>query len=92
MVNLKQLNQSISFSEPPENTSRAKCNKCGAPWWAADGACPDPKCSHNGLPTISTNYGDTFPQAAPTQLLDERGRRTLTFVRQPCARASELGL
>jgi len=37
-----------------------KCNECGAPWYAADGACPDPGCSHNGLPT-GIDYGKTFP-------------------------------
>lgn len=37
------------------------CARCGAPWWAADGACPDPNCSHHPeLPNISTHYGDNF--------------------------------
>lgn len=42
------------------------CPRCGAPWWAADGACPDSKCSHHPeLPNISSHYGDNYPHEAP---------------------------
>jgi len=36
------------------------CKKCGAPWWAADGACPDPQCSHHKELSNTTNYGKAF--------------------------------
>jgi len=36
------------------------CPGCGPPKYAADGACPDPQCSHHNLPKISTNYGDNW--------------------------------
>lgn len=36
------------------------CNRCGAPWWAADGACPDHNCEHTaGLPR-HVNYGSAW--------------------------------
>lgn len=41
------------------------CPKCKAPWWAADGACPDQHCSHHNLPNSSSNYGDNFNPHPP---------------------------
>ena len=42
-----------------------RCPRCGAPWWSADGACPDYNCSHHNLPRLPTNYGDNFPGSVP---------------------------
>jgi hypothetical protein len=33
------------------------CKKCGAPWYAADGACPDPNCGHHKELPSTINYG-----------------------------------
>lgn len=33
------------------------CNRCKAPWWAADGACPDKNCAHHAGLNTTMNHG-----------------------------------
>lgn len=37
------------------------CKKCGAPWYAADGACPDPHCDHMADLPMGLNVGKAIP-------------------------------
>ena len=36
------------------------CPRCGAPWWSADGACPDTNCEHATELPNSTSWGKAF--------------------------------
>ena len=36
------------------------CPHCGAPWYAADGACPDDNCKHTTELPQTINYGKAF--------------------------------
>ena len=37
-----------------------KCDRCGSPWYAADGACPDDNCKHTTELPQTINYGKAY--------------------------------
>ena len=37
------------------------CPRCRAPWWAADGGCPDDNCKHSTELPQNISYGTAFP-------------------------------
>ena len=41
------------------------CPRCGAPWWSADGACPDTNCEHSTELPKSTSYGKAGTSTVP---------------------------
>ena len=41
------------------------CPRCGAPWWSADGACPDTNCEHSTELPNSTTYGKAGSSTVP---------------------------
>ncbi len=48
------------------------CPRCGAPWWAADGACPDNQCAHSTELPKGINYGNAFKGAADSNTVEDR--------------------
>ena len=62
------------------------CKRCGAPWYAADGACPDNNCKHAADLPQNITYGKAIPDLV---MLHERGaplferfvRREISFKR-----------
>ena len=54
-------NEACDYTTPPGEHCTYPCKRCGAPWYAADSACPT-NCAdkHPELPK-NVSYGDAIP-------------------------------
>jgi hypothetical protein len=48
------------------------CPRCKAPWWAADGACPDNNCEHSTELPTNINYGIAFKGLTDSSTVEDR--------------------